>query len=218
MGTRYRVTVEQIDDVEGAQYETNETILFETVSPSLLSLLRYAPTEVDAALREAAGIGETFSREVADGWSSAAVVARVYDRQGAEIGGEPEQAPAAGSEPEQVVAPAKQRKPRRTAAQKAADEEAARAAGERMQAAMNGGAEQQEQTVEAMALPVEVPQAEQVQAAAEAIQQHANGAAAEVGHGVPAEHREPEPGTSSGELLATTSAPPAGEVWNPFKR
>lgn len=58
MGTRYRVTVERIDDVEGAQYETRETVLFEATLPRALRLASFAPDEIRAALMEEAGLDE----------------------------------------------------------------------------------------------------------------------------------------------------------------
>lgn len=224
MGTRYRVTVERIDDVEDTQYETRETVLFETTSPSLLSLLRYAPTEVDAALRDAAGLETVTEWErapvPAEAWAAAtnnpdpnALRVTVFDANGTVIGA------AAGSEPatdEVVVAPPKQRKPRRSAAQKAADEEAARLAGERMQAAVNGAQQAQEQVTEAQALPVAVPTVEDVTSIA-----NSNVVAETVPQPAPvpaAPPTEPAPLSPAAEALAPSVPAADGEVWNPFKR
>lgn len=129
MGTRYRVIVEQLVDVDGAQYETTDTILFETVSPSALALLRYAPTEVDAALREAAGLDEFGSvpQRIMFGIDSApaGVTATVFNAAGEIIS--PAVAASTGdtvvvtAPTEPVAEPVKPKRTRRTKAEIAAD-------------------------------------------------------------------------------------------------
>lgn len=57
MGTRYRVTVERIDDApENGEYSTRDTLLFEVTHQDPARLARFAPEEVLAALMEAAGV------------------------------------------------------------------------------------------------------------------------------------------------------------------
>lgn len=131
MGTRYRVIVEQVDDVEGAQYETRETVLFETVSPNLVSLLRFAPAEVDAALRTALDDAEPWDLDRAAATVPVVPVgelrAAVFNAAGDEISAAP-QAPV-GAEPVDEPAPTKRK--RRTKSEIAADKarEAAEATG-----------------------------------------------------------------------------------------
>lgn len=125
MGTRYRVMVERVEDVEGAQYETRETVLFEAVSPNLASLIRFAPIEVEAALRGAAGLGDVESwdldRAVATVPTPAGVTATVFNADGEEI-------PAAGAVPADERPVEAPKRKRRSRAQIVADEAAAEAA------------------------------------------------------------------------------------------
>lgn len=168
MGTRYRVIVEQVDDVEGAQYETRETVLFEATLPRALRLASFAPDEVRAALMEAAGedelaahpqrflagIDRTVEHEPA---APIELRATVFNAAGDEISAAP-QAPAAA---EQGETP---KRKRRTKAEIAADK--AREAAEALQqhgerAAAEAGVDVEQLTAEAIAshnVPINDPQ------------------------------------------------------------
>jgi hypothetical protein len=135
MGTRYRVTVERLD-------ETTDTILFEATSVAAERLIGFAPDEVLAALVAEAQMGaaEAYPQRVVTGDSG--IVARVFDRNGEAITG------VATTKAE----PAKPKRTRRSKAQIAEDEAAAQAAGARLQEVVNGAAELVEQVAETMAL------------------------------------------------------------------
>jgi hypothetical protein len=138
MGTRYRVTVERLD-------ETTDTILFEATSVAAERLIGFAPDEVLAALVAEAQMGaaEAYPQRVVTGDSG--IVARVFDRNGEAI--------TQASEPAVEAEPAKPKRTRRSKAQIAEDEAAAQAAGARLQEAVNGAAERVEQVAEAAAPP-----------------------------------------------------------------
>lgn len=128
MGPRFRVSVERIDDVDGAQYETRESLLFEATSPEPTRLAAYAADEVRAALLGAAGVAEGPHPQVA-------AAAEYFAQYGA-------RAAAAEAQAERVDEPApdKPRRTRRTKAQIEADRaaEQAAAAGEHGNAVADG--------------------------------------------------------------------------------
>lgn len=111
MSTRYRVTVEQIEDVDGAQYETREIVLFEATSPSMDRLAAFAPVEVLAALGGVAG-------------SLRVEVAPTAEEESAEPS--PAEANREAMLRDEAAEAAKPKRVRRTKAQIAADEAAAR--------------------------------------------------------------------------------------------
>lgn len=115
MGKIYRVLVIEQDDRDGDRFASTvpqQRTLFEAAGPDPERLLAYAPTEVAAALGEAAGSAVPLSAPLVDRQALEAAVAEKLSTEAATV-----------AEPVTTGAP-KARKPRRTKAEIAADEAA----------------------------------------------------------------------------------------------